>query len=287
MLAPGTRNDGAASRPAAAVALAVPQASCGRRPPAPMGPRRDPVPRAAPPSAWSPRGLPQEKQERRWPKFGKNPHLQRQSPWRCWCATAAVLLPLAPRAEESRPRDPPLPARPRLPPLSSRRSRSRNANKRSRKPASRSPPSARRWGMVARAKPPPPWWAASLRRAASSAISARSACLRRLARRCHACSPAVAPAAAGSREGREDDGRGRGAAARGRGAPSGRGRRRSGCSAARSRTRAASGHEARRRGPGAPSAKGEAPGTDSRKPDHTTGGRPPMAALPTCGPIRL
>ncbi len=52
------------------------------------------------------------------------------------------------------------------------------------------PPPPRCCGIgAAAAAPPPPWCAASLRRAASRATSARADCLRRLARRCHDCSP--------------------------------------------------------------------------------------------------
>ncbi len=53
-------------------------------------------------------------------------------------------------------------------------------------------PSAAPWRRgIPAALPPPPWCAATRRLAASSAKMARSCCLCRRARRCHACSPVV------------------------------------------------------------------------------------------------
>jgi hypothetical protein len=121
-----------------------------------------------------------------------------QSPSRCWFASLGlpgrpplrlarpslvVLLPLAPRPEGSRPRGSP-------PPAPSPHSRCRKSM--SLLASGASPPRRLPRCAMTPWSPPPPWWRASLHLAAATAMTARSAWRWRRARRCHACSPAVA-----------------------------------------------------------------------------------------------
>ncbi len=318
-------------------AVALP--SIGRSPFAPTGPRDRPPPLLPPRAAASPRGergLLQSKQVRRLAKFGLNPQAAHsQSPgWDrrsvpAWPPLPAPRWAVARRAPMLLPRDPsrmPMgrpPPPPPPPELRSTRSRSSRNPCRSVKSSASLPPAApRRGGIAERAKqltPPPPWCAATLRRAASSAMSARAACLCRLARRCQACSPRAVAARRDARrpeaarrpqqavaEGRGSRGQGKRGDPRGDGVRSWQRRRRrvtAAASEAAARSAAAR-HDGGRHGrPARTTARrppGRRRGSDARRDERRAGGpallmafpdRDPWAATPSLplalGPIRL